>query len=172
MKLKLLIKIAIILIVLFLAGVTVWYFFIRKDPNEITGRNQFYKSMEHFLSCKDIAEQMDLTVSLYVNENIDEEAYLMQMATIRQQMNYLIADYREMKEKYHVEVGTHTYATKAGTEAIEECINATDKLIENCLTESNYSDKNKLSYVYIAFVNDMVEPMAIVNQCFNEIDNP
>lgn len=166
-EVKLLLKILIPLVIVELLIGFIWYNFIRKDPYELNGTQMFTASMDYFYSAQDIADQMDTTVSLYLNENIDEEAYILQMTAIRQQMNYLLKDYHEFKETYHVEIGSYSYTTKAGTEAVDQIINMLSNLIGNCLTESG--DKTRLSYIYLAFIDDMIEPMAIVNKSYAEV---
>ena len=109
--------IILIIVLLVISGIIFFVFHNKKGNKEtITGEEWFYIEYDFVRNMQGLCEQLDMTVSLYYNGNINEESYLAQMTMIRQEMVLFLAEYEETKDKYEVELGTHTVASKMGSD--------------------------------------------------------
>ncbi len=145
-------KIIIISVILLIAVITVFTIIKikQKKEREITGEEMFIAETGFMNNIKNVSEQLDMTVSLYLNGNINTEAYLQQMNMVKQQMILFLAEYREFNEYFEVKLGSHTLGSKIGCESAENSYYMLSDLIDYCMMEEYYSDKEKLSYMYIA----------------------
>lgn len=144
--------IILLIILLVISGILFFVFHHKKNrENVITGEEWFYKEYAFVKDMQALCEQLDLIVSLYYNGNINEESYLEQITVIKQEMVLFLADYEKTKNEYEIELGTHTVASKMGSEAAEKSFYKVSDLIDNCLNEEYYKDREKLAYMYIAY---------------------
>ncbi len=121
----------------------------------------------YIYNARDLSEQLDFTVSLYLNNNIDEEAYLTQMEVIQKEYALFIADREETKEKVKIRPETYSYENKLGIESCERSYDLLGKLINDCVNRQIYSDKEKLGYVYLAYGEELANELAVVQACLS-----
>lgn len=121
----------------------------------------FYQEMT------DVAQHVDSTTSLFLNENLDESAYLEQMQVIRQEMNVFLYQHDEKKKLYKVDVNSYTLANKAGIEAAENCYQLLTNLIDDCI--ANAGDKDRLIYLYLSYKDRVCEEVEIFDACVTKV---
>ena len=127
----------------------------------ITGEEWFNQQHEYIESMGTVATSLDNVVSLYINGNISETDYINHVLIIQEEINIISVTYKSYKKEHPVKVGTHSYDTKAGCEATQDCINQMSSLIENCLNPEIYQDKDRLSYVYLAYNQPILDFLSI-----------
>lgn len=152
---RLLIGIFIICII-FAGGGTFYYFHSIKD--EITGEEYLKKQAVHVDELETYADNMDNVVALYLNGNIEEQDFINHLDVFQQELSLMKASYQQEKQEHPVKVGSHTYATKKGSEAIEECYEIFGKILS--MMKETYPDKEVFSYQYIAYHQDIIGALA------------
>lgn len=143
-------KILYTLVLLIIAGILIVSCIILM-PKKLTGEQWFVEQSKYMSSMQSISTSLDNIVSLYLNSNINENDYIDNMRVIKQEMDILNKSYSEDEEKTPVKVGTHTYDSKSGVEAVQNMMKQLTLLIDNCLDPAVYQDKDNLSYSYIAY---------------------
>lgn len=128
---------------------------------QITGEEWFYQQEEYIDAMGTVAASLDNIVSLYINGNISETDYTNHVLIIQEEMTIISMTYNQHEKEYPVKVGTHSYDTKAGCEATKDCIKNMSSLIENCLNPEIYQDKDRLSYVYLAYNQPILDFLSI-----------
>ncbi len=162
---KIIIRILLILIVLGAAGFFIFRWYQKKQETELTAKEWFYFEVVYLDDMKNLTEQLDVTVSMYLNGNIDEEAYIEQMDMIKSEYVLFIATRDKDKETYHIKPETYDYANKAGPEAAERSYEIVGNLMDDCVNPSIYKDKDKLTYVYLAYTDSLINELATVQSC-------
>lgn len=148
---------SILFVFVFVVGGGVLYY-MQTTADEITGEEYLKKQNIHVDELEIYADNVDNVVALYLNGNIKEKDFLNHLVVFQQELDLMKASYQEEKQTHPVKVGSHTYATKKGTEAIEECYEIFEKIIG--MMEENYQDKESLSYQYIAYHQDIIGALA------------
>ena len=162
-----------ILAILVLAGLLIlgglWGFFKYKDykARYLTANEWFINETGYMRGMEELCEQMDTTVSMYINKNLDEEAYLSQMQVINGELQVFFADRKEAREYYNIDVDTYDYVNKAGVESAEKTYDIMKRLVSDCITYS--SDRDKLSYLYLAYMEELKDELAYYSVCYDEV---
>ena len=151
------IKIILILIIVTVIGLTAFYF-IRGSEGEITGEDYLKVQEKYMAEFQVYSDNIDDIVSLYLDGSITEEDFLNHLEIFQQELDLMKATHDSEAEKYPVKTGTDTYHTKRGAEAVAECYD----IYQNILTtlQNNSSDKDALSYKYIAYHQDIIHALS------------
>lgn len=160
-------KIIIIIVLLLLIIGTALYIFVIKPylDSRITGQERFNYELVFMDQIEEVSEQMDTTIILYYQGSIDESAYLNQMNMIDNEMVLFYKQYNEFEENVNVIIGTHTVASKTGLDSAKNTYKLIDDLVDYSLMESNYKDKDKLMYLYLAQRDKIAYQLNIYNEC-------
>lgn len=145
------------LILLLLVGGGIFYY-QQSTQNEITGKEYLKQQAVHMDELEIYADNVDNVVALYLNGNIKEQDFMNHLSVFQQELALMNASYQKEKEEHPVKVGSHTYATKKGGEAIEECYTIYGKILT--MLEENYHEKETMSYKYIAYHQDVIGALA------------
>ena len=159
-------RVIIPLIILIILG-SIGFSIYRYYKTTITGEERFYCDIYLMNNMNDIAEQLDTTVILYYKGNIDEEAYLTQMQMIDDEMLLFMSGVNKINEKANIRVGTHTLASKIGTDDADHIYHKVDNLVDYCMMPEYYSDKDKLVYMYIAQKEQLKDDITEFYECVN-----
>ena len=138
---------------------------------KIDGEQWFDRQKEYIETMETLTTSLDNVVSLYINGNIGVEDFINHMQVLRQELDIVIVSYENEEKEHPVKVGTHTYESKSGCEAVKSSITEVSSLINNCLEESVFSDKDKLSYTYIAYKMSIAEFISIYTESLNAIND-
>lgn len=107
------------------------------------------KEQEYYLSgMTELAYSTDEIVTLYAQGAIGEEDFLNHISVFEAELTLMKAEYVQDINEKPVEIGTHTYETKAGTEAVARMYDLFEQLYETCRRDSG--DVDKLLYDYMA----------------------
>lgn len=146
-------------IILILTVIVLFIGCLSFNSKKITGLDWFDMQHDYIEAMGTLTASLDNVVSLYINGNIGIDDYYNHLLVINEEMKIVIADYKQSTEKYPVKVGTHTYDSKAGCEAAEQSLYETFSLIQACMKNNIYSDRDRLSYTYMAYaisINDFL----------------
>lgn len=107
------------------------------------------KEQEYYLSgMTELAYSTDEIVTLYAQGAIGEEDFLNHISVFEAELTLMKAEYVQDINEKPVEIDTHTYETKAGTEAVARMYDLFEQLYETCRRDSG--DVDKLLYDYMA----------------------
>ena len=143
-------KIILILSVLLMVLLIIALIIGKNRKKEVTGEVWFTTHSYFMQDMIGYTEQLDTVVSLYYNGNLSEEAYCQQMEVLKREMALFLKNYTEIKDSVEVKIGSHTAATKLGSDSAERSYYMVNDLVLNCLKPEYYQDKDKLIYMYIA----------------------
>lgn len=152
-------KIVIILTIICIligAGIVIY----KKTDKRITGKEWLYMQADYIDTLKEFSTSMDNVVALYLNDNISADDYYNHMSVLRLEYDIIMTAYEDAEKEHPVKVGTHDYYTKLGSEATKECMIVISKLIDACLIENTFLDKDKLIYVYLAYSQEITTYMS------------
>lgn len=154
--------IILLIILLIFILITVYEAF---TVNKITAKEWFKYETGYLYDARDLTAQLDSTVAMYINGNIDESSYLLQLDTIEKEYYLFITERNDKYEYYDIRLDTYDYANKAGPEAAVRSYEIIEKLINDCKNPNNYIDKGKLSYIYTAYTEQLLDELVTVQQC-------
>lgn len=145
-KRKIILIFSVLLMVLLIIALIIG----KNRKKEVTGEVWFATHSYFMNDMIGYTEQLDTVVSLYYNGNLSEEAYCQQMEVLKREMALFLKNYTEIKDSVEVKIGSHTAATKLGSDSAERSYYMVNDLVLNCLKPEYYQDKDKLIYMYIA----------------------
>ena len=161
-KIRKISRIVLLILILIFIGVTIYEV---STVNKITATEWFRYETGYLYDARDLTAQLDSTVSMYINGNIDENAYLLQLDTIEKEYYLFIAERNEKHDYYDIKLDTYNYANKAGPEAAVRSYAVIESLIKDCKNPNNYLDKGKLSYIYTAYTEQLLDELVVVQEC-------
>jgi len=162
-------KIIIILtIICILVGVSIMIY--KKMDRHITGQEWFFMQADYIDTLREFSTSMDNVVALYLNDNISADDYNNHMSVLRLEYDIIMTAYEDAEKEHPVKVRTHDYYTKLGSEATKECMIVISKLIDECLKENTFLDKDKLIYVYLAYSQEITTYMSEYMTAFSIIN--
>lgn len=124
----------------------------------LTGR-QALKAQEMYMTEFEVyANDIDTVMTLYLTDSIQEEDFLNHLSLFQEQLYVMQTAYTSDMENYLVRTGTHTYDTKRGCEAVKECYNVMQNLLD--MMKENYQDKDALSYKYLAYHQEVISTVS------------
>lgn len=125
---------------------------------ELTGK-EWLKAQEKYMAEFEVfADDIDSVMTLYLENSIGEEDFFNHLDILEQELDVMQATYQKEKEEHPVQTGSHTYATKKGSESVEECYVIFQDLLS--MMENNYQDKEALGYKYLAYHQDIIHSVA------------
>lgn len=139
------IRLLVPLAVLIIAGAL----FIRWGLRDKRTGLSWLKDQEYYIAgMTELAYSTDEIVALYAQGSIGEEDFLNHISVFEAELALMKAEYDQDISEKPVELGTHTYETKAGTEAVARMYELFGQLYETCRRDS--SNVDKLLYDYMA----------------------
>ena len=133
---KILRKRVIIPLIIILIASSIGIYVYRYYKNSITGEDRFLCEMMFMDELAEITEQLDTTISLYYNGNLNEDAYITQMQMIDDEMLIFMDRKKKFDDNVVVRLNTNTLASKKGTEAAHNIFNTFDGLVDSCMNET------------------------------------
>lgn len=134
------------------------FFLVRLLRPRMTGQ-LWLEAQEYYLaSMTDLAYSTDDVVTLYAQGSIGDEDFLNYISVFEAELSLMRAEYEQDMEKYPVEIGSHTYETKAGTDAVYSMYDLFAQLYGIC--RKDCGDKDKLLYDYMAFQQEFALRLA------------
>lgn len=151
-----------IAIVVFLVGIGIIARIIAylDYSQEITGTEWFDMQEEYIDEMNTYADNMDDIFTLYLSGAISAEDFQNHISILSDELKVMQTVYEKYKEEHPVRTGTHTYSSKIGCEAIENCYDTFEKILDMASQEENYSDINTLGYKYLAYQQEIIENLA------------
>ena len=147
----------LIIFLIVVIGIIAFFCFSGSD-GVLTGK-QYLKAQEKYMAeFEAYADDMDNIVTLYLNGDIGEEDFLNHLKILQEELTIMNEAHDKEAEKYSVITGTHTYQTKRGCEAVDECYDIFQNILS--MMQNNYQDKNALSYKYIAYHQDIINSVS------------
>ena len=113
---KTMIRIVIILILAGCAGAGIRSYYLYKQ--QYTGKEWLSHQKSYFKQLETFSDTVDTVISLYLNNNISEKDLQNHIGDLQEELLLMHTAYKEEKEKHPVRLGTDTYETKSGTEAV------------------------------------------------------
>lgn len=89
--------------------------------NQITGGQWYAMQEEYITQFETFSDDIDSITALYLNGDLDQEAFLSHMELFDKELDAMQAAYEQAEEETPVRTGTHTYYTKMGCDAVESC---------------------------------------------------
>lgn len=164
MKIKRIILIAVI------ATIAIFLLISVVQPWKCTGKEWLEEQGQYITEFEEYADTMDSILSLYVTGNLTQEAFLEHLDALNDELLIMQAGYNTAKEDHPVKVGTHTYATKKGSESVEKCYGIFQDMIH--MEQQEYQDVDTLSYKYLAYQQKLVDCMSDYMACIQEAGIP
>lgn len=103
-------------------------------------------------------EMIDTVISLYLNNNISEKDLQNHIGDLQEELLLMHTAYKEEKEKHPVRLGTDTYETKSGTEAVSGLYEVYEKMLDDLSSLSG--DKDKFTYTKLIYNNEIADKIA------------
>lgn len=124
----------------------------------ITGEEWFAMQEEYINQFETFSDDMDSITALYINGDLDQEAFLSHMELFEKELDSMQTAYKKAEEENPVRTGTHTYYTKLGCDAVSECYDIFRDLIH--MEMENYVNTEELGYTYIAYQQKFIDSMS------------
>lgn len=104
---------------------------------------------------------VDEVFSLYLVGGMTESDFLVELRLLEQQYNALVQFRDELKAENPVKEGSHSYASKRGTDALDAYYDTIGDLLENVVDEEGKPyPADQLSYIYIAYEQTLSDYLA------------
>lgn len=121
----------------------------RKEQRKQTGHEWFDRQAEYLTQFDKFSEQVDTVTVLYTIGSISEEDLRNHLYIFRTEISLMKKAYEDELKAHPVKTGTHTYATKKGSEAVYDIYELYSELFNDM--ESVSSDRDKVSYTYMTY---------------------
>lgn len=153
---KKVIRSIVILLLLCCAGAGIRSYYLYKQ--QYTGKEWLSHQNKYFDQLETFSDTVDTVVSLYLNNNISEEDLQNHIDDLQDELSLMYASYKEEKTKHPVRLGTDTYETKSGTEAVERLYEVYEKMLDDLSSLSG--DKDKFTYTKLIYNDEIADKIA------------
>ena len=153
---KTMIRIVIILILAGCAGAGIRSYYLYKQ--QYTGKEWLSHQKSYFKQLETFSDTVDTVISLYLNNNISEKDLQNHIGDLQEELLLMHTAYKEGKEKHPVRLGTDTYETKSGTEAVSGLYEVYEKMLDDLSSLSG--DKDKFTYTKLIYNNEIADKIA------------
>nr|WP_303183333.1 hypothetical protein [Lachnoclostridium phocaeense] len=126
--------------------------------NERTGEEWFSCQATYMKDCEAFANGMDDVFSLYISGSIAEDDFLVHIKILEEQLEVMEAVYTEDEASHPVRLGTHTYSTKKGCDAVKGCFGVFGDIL--AMARENSGDIGALSYEYMGYHQVMIDQVS------------
>lgn len=131
---------------------------IYREQQKITGVEWLAVQETYVDQMADYADNMDTIFALYIGESISQEDFLNHVEILEDELLMMDAARNEMKQEYIVKTGTHTYSSKKGCEAVDQCYKTLEDIL--AMAKENCGDIEALSYKYLAYHQTIIDELA------------
>ena len=159
---KKIIIIIIIAIVAIALGITAHHFVAHRSDQ--TAQEWLDKQSEYVNNLTVYTDQMDDVFTLYFTGAISAEDFYVHLQTLYAEVDIMETDYQTYKESHPIVIGSQTYKTKLGTEAIGKCYGLLKEMLDKCAID--YDAPDLVLYEYLNYHQLIIEQLAdyIVSQ--------
>lgn len=118
----------------------------------VTGTEWFLKQEPVIENVGLLLGDMDEVVALYVSGGIDAAAFSAEIDIKKAQYNVLRNEYNASKQEMVIKEGSHSYASRVGSEAVDDLILTVGEMVEGFQrADGSVISPNEAAYVYIGF---------------------
>ena len=153
---KRMIRLIVILLLLCCAGVGLRSYYLYRQ--QYTGKEWLSNQKKYFDQLETFSDTVDTVISLYLNNNISEEDLRNHIGDLQEELILLRTAYEEEMRKHPVRLGTDTYETKAGTEAVNGLYEVYEKMLDDLSALSG--DKDKFTYTKLIYNDEIADKIA------------
>ena len=159
-------KIILLFVLLFI--VLFFIFIIRPvilyNQSGVSGEKWLEKQNDYISDLSDFSDTLDDVTSLYLLDSISYEDFNTHIQSLKDEFIILYAKYQQQASNIHIKEGTYTAGQKNAVKNVENCYVIMDEILNDCLNEDIASDKNVLSYKYLAAQQAIIKEIALYKE--------
>lgn len=161
-KKKIIIISTLILFILF------FFFVVRPiilyNQSSISGEKWLAEQNDFIEDLSGFSDTLDDITSLYLIDSISYQDFETHMQSLNEEFIILYAKYQKKVSNIHIKEGSYTTEQKKAVQNIENCYLIMSEILNDCLNEEIASDKNTLSYRYLAAQQAIIKEIAEYKQ--------
>lgn len=138
----------------------------RQEEKKLTANEWFLEQTDYLNNILNFLDSMDTVYSLYLSGSMSKTDFVNYNTLLKQQYAIMNNEYEQYKRKNPIKMGTQSYISQSGIEAINNIRGEINKCIDDCVVNGEPLDYYNMIYTYMAHNENLDSYFCEFTVCF------
>ena len=138
----------------------------RQEEKKLTANEWFLDQTDYLNNILNFLDSMDTVYSLYLSGSMSKTDFVNYNTLLKQQYAIMDNEYEQYKRDNPIKMGTQSYISQSGIEAINNIRGEINKCIDDCVVNGEPLDYYNMIYTYMAHNENLDSYFCEFTVCF------
>lgn len=138
----------------------------RQEEKKLTANEWFLEQTDYLNNILNFLDSMDTVYSLYLSGSMSKTDFVNYNTLLKQQYAIMDNEYEQYKRDNPIKMGTQSYISQSGIEAINNIRGEINKCIDDCVVNGEPLDYYNMIYTYMAHNENLDSYFCEFTVCF------
>lgn len=138
----------------------------RQEEKKMTANEWFLDQTDYLNNILNFLDSMDTVYSLYLSGSMSKTDFVNYNTLLKQQYAIMDNEYEQYKRDNPIKMGTQSYISQSGIEAINNIRGEINKCIDDCVVNGEPLDYYNMIYTYMAHNENLDSYFCEFTVCF------
>lgn len=138
----------------------------RQEEKKLTANEWFLDQTDYLNNILNFLNSMDTVYSLYLSGSMSKTDFVNYNTLLKQQYAIMDNEYEQYKRDNPIKMGTQSYISQSGIEAINNIRGEINKCIDDCVVNGEPLDYYNMIYTYMAHNENLDSYFCEFTVCF------